>query len=132
MNWKDEDLPALRELESALVAVWRIHPDMTDHVAARAYEAAFQLCRARARGHEPKAPALTGLDADAFNAVRDACEKILTREPAPMKNGPRGNVAPVPVEKLADYLRELRRSVERHTEQGGRQGYLTFVRGFLP
>jgi hypothetical protein len=105
---------------------------MTDHVAARAYEAVFQLYRARLRGHEPKAPNAAGLDAEAIEAVRAACEKILTTGPSPMKGNPRGHVAPVALEKLVDYLRELRRSVERHTRLGGRQGYLAFVRGYLP
>jgi hypothetical protein len=42
MQWKAEDLPALRELESAIVELWRKHPDMTDHVPGRAYEGAFE------------------------------------------------------------------------------------------
>ena len=132
MTWKDEDLPALRELESVIVELWRKHPDMTDHVAARAFEAAYQWHRARSRGHEPKAASATGLDAKAIEAVRNGCEKILTTGPSPMKNNPRGNTSPVPLEKLLEYLRELGRSVERHTSLGGRHGYLTFVRGFLP
>jgi hypothetical protein len=40
MNLKDEDLPALRELESAVIAVWIRRPDMSDYAAGRAYEAA--------------------------------------------------------------------------------------------
>jgi hypothetical protein len=31
-----------------------------------------------------------------------------------------------------DCLRELVKSVERHTKIDGRQGYLTFIDGFLP
>ena len=49
-----------------------------------------------------------------------------------MKGNPRGNTAPVTLERLVDYLRELQRSSERHTSLGGRQGYLNFVRGFMP
>lgn len=132
MTWKDEDLPALRELESAVVEVWRQHPDMTDHVVARAYEAAYQWHRALWRGQQPKPTSATGLDAAALDAVRNACQKLLKTGPAPMKGNPRGKTSPVTLERLVEYLRELQRSIGRHTEQGGRQGYLTFVRGFLP
>ncbi len=132
MNWNEEDLAALRELEAAIVELWQKHPDLTDHVAARAYEAAYQWARARARGHEPKPNNATGLDAEALAAVRIACEKNLTRGPSPMKEKPRGSTRPVSPEKLVEYLREVRRSVERHTQLGGRQGYLAFVRGFMP
>lgn len=131
MRWKDEDLPALRELETAVVELWRKHPDMTDYVASRAFEGAFQIYRALSRGHEPKPPAASGLDAVAFSLVRTVCEKLLTDGPAPMKNNPRGDTDPVPLPKLVEYLRELQNSVRRHTQLGGRQGYLNFVSGFL-
>jgi hypothetical protein len=39
---------------------------------------------------------------------------------------------PVPLEKLVGYLRELARSVERHTLISGRQGYLTFIDKYVP
>lgn len=132
MQWKDEELPALRELESAIVELWRKHPDMTDYVAGRAYEGTFQIYRALRRGHQPKPVTAQGADAAALEAIRSVCERLLATGPAPMKNNPRGNTAPVPLAKLVEYLRELQRSVERHTALGGRQGYLNFVRGFLP
>jgi hypothetical protein len=128
---KDEDLPALQELETAIVMIWRRHPDMTDYVANRAYEAAVQFHRARSRGHEPKPSGLTGLDLDAFNAVQQVCENLLSTGAAPRKGLPTGNTAPISLEKLLEYLRELNRSVERHTRHGGRQGYLQFIDDFL-
>ncbi len=132
MNWKDEDLPALRELESTILQIWLRHEEMTDYAAGRAYEAAYQFYRARLRGHEPKPPALTGLDLETFNAVREVCEQHLASGAKPVKGMPNGNTNPLPLEKLVEYLRELHRSVERHTKLGGRHGYLEFVREFIP
>ena len=108
MTWKEPDLPALRELESTIVQIWSSRPEMNDYTVGRAYEAACQHYRARLRGRESKPPALNGLDLDTFNAVREVCEKLL------------------------EYLRELARSVERHTQLGGRCGYLEFIRSFIP
>lgn len=131
MRWKDEDLPALRELESAVIAVWLRRPEMSDHTAGRAHEAAHQTYRSRLRNHEPNPHSFTGVDAETFGVVRDVCEKLLATGAEPMKGLPEGNTKPVVIEKLVDYLRELQRSVERHTKLGGRLGYLQFVRDHL-
>jgi hypothetical protein len=132
MTWKEPDLPALRELESIVVRVWSVHEAMNDYTAGRAYEAAYQHYRARARGHAPKLPTLTGLDLDTFNAVREVCEKLLSTGATPVKGMPGGNTNPVSPDRLVEYLRELTRSVERHTKLSGRRGYLEFVRSFIP
>ena len=130
MKWSDENLDVLQNLESSVAQVWRAHPEMTDYAAMRAYEAAFKLYRDQSRGHTAKPPALTGLDAAAFEAVTAMCEFRLGRRAGP--SGELGAVPPVPLEKLVRCLRELARSVERHTLMGGRQGYLTFIDKFLP
>lgn len=132
MTWKEEDLPALRELESTIVRIWSGHEEMNDYSAGRAYDAAYQLYRARMRGREPRPPALNGLDLDTFNAVREVCEKLLASGAEPVKGMPKGNTNPISPEKLLEYLRELSRSVERHTKLSGRCGYLEFVRKFIP
>jgi len=130
MKWTEDKLDILQNLEFSLVAVWRTHPEMTDHVARRAYDAAFLLYRAEMRGHTPKTTALTGLDAVAFDALKGMCEFRLGRGPCPLP-GPE-TVPAIPAEQLVECLRELGKSVERHTRLGGRQGYLTFIDGFLP
>jgi hypothetical protein len=126
----DRNLDVLQNLEFAVVEVWRKHPDMTDYVALRAYEAAFEWYRAEARGHSPKPPSLSGLDQVTFDALKGMCELRLGRgESLP---GAEQNLPAVPVQQLVDCLRELRKSVERHTKLEGRQGYLQFIDGFLP
>ncbi len=126
----DRNLDVLQNLEFAVVEVWRKHPDMTDYVAQRAYEAAFELYRAEARGHSPKPPSLSGLDQITFDALKDVCELRLGRGESLL--GAAQSLPAVPVPVLVDCLRELRRSVERHTKLEGRQGYLKFIDAFLP
>ena len=129
MKWGEGNLDILQNLEFAVIEVWRSHREMTDHVAARAYEAAFERYRAEARGHQPKACELTGLDRTVFDAVTAMCEFRLGR--TTLTDGPAEPIPPIPVATLVDCLRELRKSVERHTRSGGRQGYLTFVSAFI-
>ena len=103
---------------------------MSDYVALRAYEAAFQLYRAELRGHTPKPHGLTGLDAEAFEGVKAMCEWRLGRRDDPGLGAE--SMPPVSLNRIVDCLRELAKSVERHTKVGGRQGYLTFIDKFLP
>ena len=130
MKFAEENLDILQNLEFSIVTVWRAHPEMTDYVALRAYEAARQYYRAEARGKPANPPVLTELDATAFEALKAMCEFRLGRDPGPPSE-PEIPVTPIPVEKLIACLQELAKSVERHTRSGGRQGYLKFIDGFL-
>lgn len=132
MTWKESDLPALRELESTILRICSAHQEMNDYNAGRAYEAAYQHYRARLRGREPRPTLLKALDLETFGAVRDVCEGLLTQGALPMKSNSTVEPRPVELEKLVEYLRELHRSVERHTRAGGRRGYLEFIRTFIP
>lgn len=130
MEPTEDDLDILQNLEASVVSVRRSHPEMTDHVALRAYEAAFRLYRAEERGQPAKPHGLSGLEAEAFDSVKAICDFRLGRANASMKVSE--DISPVPVEKIVACLRELCKSVERHTKLGGRQGYLTFIEAFLP
>jgi len=130
MKWTEDKLDVLQNLEFSVVGVWRAHREMTDYAALHAYEAAFQLYRAELRGRPPKPPVLEGLDATTYTALKAMCDFRLGRGPSPVP-GPE-EIPGIPLEKLVDCLRELAKSVERHTKHGGRQGYLAFISQFLP
>lgn len=132
MNPSEEHLDVLQNLEFAIVEVWRAHPEMTDYSALRAYEAARQHYRAEQRGKPAPALGLAGLDAVAFEELKKMCEFRLGRDPGPpAPEGQAEPVPPLPLDTLIACLQELAKSVERHTRSGGRQGYLTFIDGFL-
>jgi len=120
----------LQNLEFSVAQVWRAHPEMTDYAALRAYEAAFKMYREQLRGHVAKPATLTGLDGETCEAVIAMCEIRLGRRAGPAED--LAGVPPVPLEKMVAYLRELAKSVERHTLICGRQGYLTFIDKFVP
>ena len=125
MNGDVPNLDVLQNLEFAVVQIWRAHPEMTDYVALRAYEAAFQHYRSELRGATPKPNNLSGLDAETFEAVKAMCEFRLGRGPASGKEGE--SIPPVSLQVIVDCLRKLGRSVEHNTKTGGRKGYLTFI-----
>ncbi len=129
-KWSNDKLDILQNLEFSVVEVWRANRSMSDYAALRAYEAAFQEYRAEMRGGTAKPHGLTGLDATAFEALKRMCEFRLGRGPCPVDRAE--SVEPVALETMVDCLRELGKSVERHTKFGGRQGYLTFIDPYLP
>jgi hypothetical protein len=129
VKWADDNLDLLQNMELSVVEIWRAHPEMSDHVALRAYEAAFQFYRAEPRGHTPKPHALTGLDAATFDAVRAMCDFRLARGHCPVP-GP-ADMPAIPLQEIVDCLRGLSKFVARHTKLGSRQGSLTFIEGFL-
>lgn|GEM_PF-770079 len=128
-TWKDDYLDVLQCLETAVITVWRSHPEMTDHAVARAYEAAFEFYRAQARNQVPKTVTLQGIDSTIFQALSLACETRIGKTQTVPEQDKRVQI--VTVEILVDCLRELKKSVERHTKSGGRQGYLSFVSRFI-
>lgn len=129
---KDEDLPALRELEVSILRIWDDHDEMNDYTAGRAYEAAYKFYRTVSRGGQPAPTPLTGLDLETYKAVHAVCEKLVTAGADPFKSMPKdANTKPITAEKLVELLRELGRSVERHTKMDGRQGYLQFLSEFI-
>lgn len=129
MALPERNLDVLQNLEATIAGVWRKNPAMTDYVALRAYEGVFAKYRAEARGHAPQETKLAGLDAIAFEEVKGICEFRLGR--APLIEGEAEKISPIPIEELLDCLRQLIRSVERHTKMHGRQGYLTFIDRFV-
>jgi hypothetical protein len=121
----EQELPVLNNLESCILRVWKTNVAMTDYTVLRAFDLAFQFYREEARGHVPKPPSPSGLDAIAYEAVRDICELSLGR-------GTAGEgFVPVPVTVLVDCLRRLKKSVERHTALQGRTGYLNFIAEYV-
>ena len=126
----DDKLDILQNLEFIVVEIWRDNPQMSDYVALRAYEAAFHSYREELRGHVIKPRALKDLDAITFESLKAMCEFRLGRGICPLPAT--AKIEPIALEVLVDCLRELVKSVQRHTKSGGRQGYLTFIDQFLP
>lgn len=118
----------LQNIEAAIVSVQRGHPEMLDYDVDGALEALIALYTAEQRGRTAREPALHGLRHEVFGAVRGVCEWRLGRDPGdhdPASDG-------IGAEVIVACLKRVRTSVQRWTREGGRQGYLTFIRRFVP
>ena len=128
MPLTDEFEDVLKKIEHAVVEHWKQHDEMNNYNVMRAYEIATAHYHAIARGQTPKPESLKGLDASLYQAVHAACEARLNQ---PIQDSDSQSRF-LTMEDLVACLRRLRKSVERWTKEGGRQGYLQFVAQFLP
>jgi hypothetical protein len=115
----------LQNIEAAIVSVHRAHPEMLDYDVDGALEGLVALYTAEQRGRTAREPVLHGPRREVFGAVRAICEWRLGRGSGPAA------VEAVSVDVLVACLKRIRTSVERHTRDGGRQGYLTFIRRYV-
>jgi hypothetical protein len=129
MKWTEDKLDILQNLEFAIVQTWRRHPEMTDHVAHRAYETAFDLYRGEMRGGRSRPQNLTGVDIDAFEALKAMCEFRLGRGPGPVPGVEK--IRGIPIELLVECLRELRK-VRRTPHQNERKTGVSDLRRTFP
>jgi len=133
MELEEKYLDVLQNIEAAVVDEWRTHPEMSDYVAMRAYDAAIAHYQAILRGLAPKPDGLTGLDAEVFSAVQGICEWRLGHRAIEGDSdaATAEAVTPIPIADLVGCLKRLRKSVDRWNRTGGRHGYLQLVSQYV-
>ena len=123
----------LKNIELRVMMFFSTNPTMTDYVVAQVYETLVAHYNAKLNGRTPSAPRLKGLALELFEEVLPVCEICLDDSPpgevSKKKNLP---IQTVSNAELVACLKLVQKSVKLWTEQGGRQGYLTFVSRFLP
>ena len=127
-DFHHDNLDVLQNIEAGIIQVYRSDPSLLDIDAQDAIDALTRHYRSEEerRGH----PNLRLGDKarSVFDSVQGICEWRLGRAPDPEGIA----MDPIPVADLVACLREIQKSIPRWTQQGGRRGYLDFVRQYLP
>jgi len=118
----------LQNIEAAIVSVHRARPEMLDYDVDGALETLIARYSAEQRGTTAREPVLHGPRQEVYGAVREICEWRLGGDPA--DPDPAGDGGPG-VDVIVACLKRVRTLVQRHTREGGRQGYLTFIRRYV-
>jgi hypothetical protein len=134
MGWdNDKYLDVLQNIEFAIVSVYQEHADLRDREVMQALDAAIEFYRADMRGHTPKPHKLQGRPAVIFGRVQEMSE--YRRGRAAFEDAEGQQRIPPGEEKTAEEilscLRQIRKSVERWSNQAGPQGYLQFVSEYV-
>lgn len=114
----------LQNIEAAIVGVYRTNPALVDYEVDSGLGALIAHYTAQMQGRPPPGAPSDANRLRVFEAVLAACEWRLGR-------GPRAAQLNTTDEIIA-CLKRVRKSAQRWTKRGGRQGYLTFVSRFLP
>lgn len=122
MRVEEQFEATLKEIETAIVQIYRRNREMTDYVVLRALEAAAGRYKAMQREHALKPVQLTGIDLAVFESVQQTCESWLRGK---------GEQKPLTAEEILQCIRRLQKSVGFWSREGGRQGYLNYVNGFI-
>ena len=131
MNIKEEYMDVLQNLESAIISVYKEHPEMIDYDVDKALIALTQTYRNEKINKPAKKPVgeLANLVYERMNTI---CNWRLGRSPMFDEKGkPLPIPEPLSTETITGCFKVLRKSVETWTQQGGRQGYLTYISQFL-
>lgn len=127
-----DNLPILYRIEKCIVQCYRAHPDITDHLVRRVYEATASYYRTVALGHEADPPTLDGVEGSICDTLFAACEELRTQGAGEIgSKGPGPGDETVPAKTLNQCINKLVRSVEKGTKRGGVQGYLNFIVAYV-
>ncbi|MFH0992401.1 MAG: hypothetical protein V1799_20565 [bacterium] len=129
MAFEDKHLDVLQNIEFAIVSVYHEHNDLNDYEVMKALDALIDHYRLESHGHTSKENHLPPNETLVIQRVQEMCEHRLGRKDlGRMKMDPSGVKT---VEEILSCLRKIRKSVDRWNKQGGKQGYLRFVKEFV-
>ena len=123
----------LQNIEAAILTAYENNPRLLDVDVLEALDALIRSYALEERGISPRMSALSGPSQRVLDVTRRVCQWRLGRQPlhatdptaAPLTTGE------LSVGELVLCLKRIRKSVRLWNQQGGRQGYLDYVRQFL-
>ena len=129
MTVEDEYLDVLQNIEFAIIGVYHEHPELLDYDVDVVVAALIKQYGAKLQQRQMTPPRLTELRQELYDAIAAMCEFRLGRTALLDKDGEEAfpGLPPLTVDEIVACLKRIRKSVQRWTKQGGRQGYLTFV-----
>lgn len=127
MRVEEQYEATLKDLESALVPLYRADPDLNDYATMRALEAAIGHYKAVSRGQTPRPSGLAGADLRLFEALQGVCADWMAPAAADT-----GEAPPLKADELVLILKRLLKSVQFWNADGGRRGYYEYVKRWLP
>jgi hypothetical protein len=131
-DFADQYLDVLKNLEHVIIDYYRENPALSDAIVGRVFEALVRLYKAELTGHTPPKITLSGTDLILHQRLKTLIEVYLQKEQAAVAiPQPIEEIRPLTTDEMLSCLKYLRRSVNFWTKDGGRQGYLNYVSGFL-
>lgn len=133
MEFEEEYQDVLQNIEFAIVNTYHQQPDLVDYDVETVLSALIRTYQAEQSGREVSLRPLNELRQELHDAVKLMCDWRLGRAELTREDQPADLPEPrtVTLDEIIACLKRIRKSVQKWTRQGGRQGYLTFVEQFI-
>ncbi len=132
MKLEEEYEDVLQNMEASIIALYRQNPDLIDLEVSAAIEWLSRIYSAEAQGKTSKPRPIRGTSKTVADIVQQICEFHLGRKPLTTPEGELANSTPLTPDIIAACLKHIQNSIEFWNKERGRQGYLDFVRQFIP
>ncbi|HEU4456481.1 MAG TPA: hypothetical protein VFR81_25665, partial [Longimicrobium sp.] len=119
----------LQSIELAIVEFHRDYPELLDYDVEGSLDVLIAGYTADLRERKFATPQLSELRKKLMHDLLLICEWRLGRASLLGENDPAGRI--VSVEEIVACLDRIRKSVRKWTKEGGRQGYLRFIRQYV-
>lgn len=131
-NFEEEYQDVLQNIEFAIVSIARENPELADYDVESALDNLIRHYSAKAQDRAVTLRPLTEERQAIFERVQAICDWRLGETNLETDEGEAPPaMEPLSTEEIVACLKRIRKSVQRWTKQGGRQGYLTFVEQFI-
>ncbi len=138
MSVEEEYQDVLQNLESAIIAYYREHPDLIDAEVDTALSWLVKLYNAEAQGKTSSYRVPRGVSGEVGELVQQMCEWRLGRQKLEVEEleGKGLGIKELEIEKLEPReivacLKRIQSFLKFWTKKAGRQGYLNFVAEFV-
>jgi len=122
----------LQNIEFGIVRVYRQHNDLIDSDVEQALSGLIREYKATQFGKSFDPSKFAPLVREVYDSTRMMCEWRLGREnPVTGEDMPFEVPKPVSVDEMIACLKRIRKSVQKWSKRGGRQGYLQFIEQYV-
>lgn len=131
MAFEDNYLDVLQNIEFPIQLVYKSRQDLTDFDALAAIEALIDFYTAEERKREPRDFKLSEKSLEVFNGVKEMCDFRLGKgisDDVEVTDTP----PPLSLNEMLNCLKTIKNSINKWTKRNGRQGYLNFVKQYMP
>ncbi len=148
-SFEDDYIDILQSIETFVVEFYTAHPDLNDYQVDKVYEALIRLYKSQVVLFPPTGVRLTDVELELALNIKKITDWYILGMPldgdsSEEEDIPEGVVSvdlpgtselfeaqPVPAAEMVACFKRLRKSVKHWGKEGGRQGYLNYIKPFI-
>jgi hypothetical protein len=131
VDFEEKYMDVLQNIEFAIISVYREHSELQDYDVEKVLNALIVFYQAEQQQRSSSQVEFKPVLQDVYERAHTMCEWRLGRERL-TSDDLEMEMTPLSLDEIVACLKRVRKSVQRWTKRGGRQGYLLFVNQFIP